>query len=248
MHKPCWTSLSRRRPPRQPPQNATFSPALTEHGIDAGTAEDAQVRVATAVANAARDYDLMKARNREAAALRRDIERASEGEQVAQMLGRMLSARRFEAWLCGEALDSLVIEASETLMSLSGGQYELDRTDSNDFVVVDYHDAGARRPVQTLSGGETFQASLALALALAKQVVSLSGGHRELDSIFLDEGFGTLDETTLDMVASTLEGLTEDGGRMVGVITHVPALADRVPVKFRVTRDGTGSHLRKERA
>ena len=153
----------------------------------------------------------------------------------------------FERWLCSEALDSLVAEASVTLRELSGGQYELDRDERNELVVIDYEDAGARRPVHTLSGGETFQASLALALALSRQVVELSAGMRDLNSMFLDEGFGTLDEDTLETVASTLERLAEDSGRMVGIVTHVAALAERVPVRFVVSRTGTSSALREER-
>jgi exonuclease SbcC len=144
------------------------------------------------------------------------------------------------------ALDSLVAEASVTLMELSGGQYELDRDDRNDLVVIDYQDAAASRPVHTLSGGETFQASLALALALSRQVVQLSAGVRDLNSMFLDEGFGTLDPETLDTVASTLERLAADKDRMVGLVTHVAALAERVPVRFVVSRDGATSTLRRE--
>ena len=154
------------------------------------------------------------------------------------MLGSLLRANTFERWLCSEALDSLVLEASATLMELSGDQYQLDRDDRNDLVVIDYNDAGTRRPVHTLSGGETFQASLALALALSHQVIALSAGMRDLNSMFLDEGFGTLDEDTLDTVATTLERLAADSGRMVGIVTHVAALADRVPVRFVVSRDG----------
>jgi exonuclease SbcC len=163
------------------------------------------------------------------------------------MLGRLLRATSFERWLCGEALDSLVAQASETLMELSGGQYQLDRDDRNDLVVIDYQDAGASRPVHTLSGGETFQASLALALALSRQVTGLSAGKRDLNSMFLDEGFGTLDEDTLETVASTLERLAADSDRMVGIITHVPALAERAKVRFVVGRAGSTSTLRKER-
>ena len=151
----------------------------------------------------------------------------------------MLQANTFERWLCGEALDSLVAEASETLMELSGGQYQLDRDERNELIVIDYQDAGSRRPVHTLSGGETFQASLALALALSRQVIGLSAGMRDLNSMFLDEGFGTLDEDTLETVATTLERLATDSDRMVGVITHVPALAERVPVRFVVSHTGT---------
>ncbi len=132
-------------------------------------------------------------------------------------------------------------------MDLSAGQYQLDRDDRNDLVVIDFQDAGARRPVHTLSGGETFQASLALALALSRQVVQLSAGMRELNSMFLDEGFGTLDPQTLDTVATTLERLAAGKDRMVGLITHVAALAERVPVRFVVSRDGATSSLRRER-
>jgi DNA repair protein SbcC/Rad50 len=151
------------------------------------------------------------------AAIRRDRDRAArldeqvrahrEDEHVAAELGRLLRATSFERWLCSEALDSLVAEASATLTELSGGQYQLDRDERNDLVVIDFQDAGAIRPVHTLSGGETFQASLALALALSRQVVQLSAGMRDLNSMFLDEGFGTLDPETLDTVATTLERL-----------------------------------------
>jgi exonuclease SbcC len=133
-------------------------------------------------------------------------------------------------------------------MELSAGQYELDRDERNELVVIDHADAGARRPVHTLSGGETFQASLALALALSRQVIGLSAGMRDLNSMFLDEGFGTLDEDTLETVAATLERLAGGSGRMVGVVTHVPALAERVPVRFVVSRAAGTSALRKERA
>ena len=102
--------------------------------------------------------------------------------------------------------------------------------------------------MHTLSGGETFQASLALALALSSQVIGLSAGMRDLNSMFLDEGFGTLDEDTLETVATTLERLATDSDRMVGVITHVAALAERVPVRFVVSHTGGTSTLRKERA
>ena len=161
--------------------------------------------------------------------------------------GNLLRANSFERWLCGEALDTLMTEASQTLMELSGGQYQLDRDDRNDLVVIDFEDAGARRPVHTLSGGETFQASLALALALSRQVVGLSAGMRDLNSMFLDEGFGTLDGDTLETVGTTLERLSVGSDRMIGIITHVAALAERAPVRFVVSHTGATSALRKER-
>ena len=75
----------------------------------------------------------------------------------------------------------------------------------------------------------------------------VDAGMRDLNSMFLDEGFGTLDSDTLETVATTLERLAADSDRMVGIITHVPALAERVPVRFIVSRDGATPALRKER-
>src|SRR5262245_6204926 len=207
-----------------------------------------EAAIATHAERASNRLASVRAERRAAAKLDEQIKAHREDEQVAAMLGRLLRASSFERWLCGEALDSLVAEASETLMELSGGQYQLDRDDRNELWVIDYQDAAARRPVHTLSGGETFQASLALALALSRQVIGLSGGMRDLNSRFLDEGFGTLDEDTLETVGTTLERLSLDSERMIGIITHVPALAERVPVRFVVSRAGTTSTLRREGA
>jgi DNA repair protein SbcC/Rad50 len=222
---------------------------LAEHGIT-GLTDPARITAAVAERRTRAEKELEAVRQalRQAARLDRQIADAREEEQVAATLGGLLKANTFERWLCSEALDSLVAEASATLMALSGGQYQLDRDERNELVVVDFEDAGARRPVHTLSGGETFQASLALALALSRQVVELSSGLRDLNSMFLDEGFGTLDEDTLETVASTLERVAADSGRMVGIVTHVAALAERVPVRFVVSRTGSTSALRQERA
>jgi exonuclease SbcC len=222
---------------------------VADSGI-AGVTDPTRAPTAVAQAHARAEADLAAIRQnlQKAARLDEQIKAHREEEQVAVMLGNALRATSFERWLCGEALDSLMIEASQTLMELSGGQYQLDRDDRNELMVIDYQDAGSRRPVHTLSGGETFQASLALALALSRQVTSLSAGLRDLNSMFLDEGFGTLDEETLETVATTLERLATDSDRMIGVITHVPALAERVPVRFVVSHAGGSSAIRKERS
>jgi exonuclease SbcC len=188
----------------------------------------------------------VKRRRAEAAALEQQRAEAIESQRVAKSLGQLLRADGFQRWLLGTALDVLVADASRTLADLSSGQFELGH-DGTDFLVVDHFDADSRRPVKTLSGGETFQASLALALALSSQLAGMAAaGAARLDSIFLDEGFGTLDEATLDVVASTLENLAADGDRMVGVVTHVPALAERVPIRFAVRRDQRGSSVTRE--
>jgi DNA repair protein SbcC/Rad50 len=169
-----------------------------------------------------------------AAKLREQLEAARADHDVAQMLGELLRSNRFEKWMLAEALDVLVRAASTTLFALSQGRFSLASDADEEFVVVDHANADETRSVRTLSGGETFQASLALALALSDQLASLSSsGGSKLDSILLDEGFGSLDADTLDAVATTIEALGTEG-RMVGLVTHVPALAERVPVRFRV--------------
>jgi DNA repair protein SbcC/Rad50 len=164
--------------------------------------------------------------------------------QVARTLATHLRANNFERWLLTEALDLLVSGGSRILRELSGGQYELVAR-SSEFFVVDHHDAGLARPVRTLSGGETFQASLALALALAEQLSGMAGGVASLESILLDEGFGTLDAATLDSVAATLENLAARGDRMVGVVTHVGSLAERIPVRFEIHKDARTARVER---
>jgi exonuclease SbcC len=171
------------------------------------------------------------------AALVRDL-------RVAKSLAGHLRANNFERWLLEEALDLLVDGASRILRELTGDQYEL-MHDKGEFYVLDQHDAGLRRGVRTLSGGETFQASLALALALSEQLAGMSTTAASLESIVLDEGFGTLDAATLDVVAATLENLAARGDRMVGLVTHVHALADRVPVRFEVHKDARTAYVER---
>ncbi|MGO9292376.1 MAG: AAA family ATPase [Streptosporangiaceae bacterium] len=227
---------------------AELTMLLAAHGVtDITDPARAPAAVAAYTIRAENELETVREHRKKAAKLEEQIRARREEEQVATELGRLLRASSFERWLCSEALDSLVAEASVTLMELSGGQYQLDRDDRNELVVIDYEDAGARRPVNTLSGGETFQASLALALALSRQVVGLSAGMRDLNSMFLDEGFGTLDEDTLETVGTTLERLSADSDRMIGIITHVAALAERAPVRFVVSHTGATSALRKER-
>ncbi|MGH3717133.1 MAG: SbcC/MukB-like Walker B domain-containing protein, partial [Micromonosporaceae bacterium] len=173
-------------------------------------------------------------------------QRAGHASQalLAKSLAGHLRATNFERWLLEEALDLLVAGASAILRQLSGGQYDLEH-DKGEFVVVDHHDADLRRAVRTLSGGETFQASLALALALSEQLAGMSTAAASLESIVLDEGFGTLDAGTLDTVAATLENLAARGDRMVGVVTHVPALAERIPIRYEVSKDARTARVER---
>jgi exonuclease SbcC len=176
------------------------------------------------------------------------IETEREQELLAAELGRLLDKAHFGQWLVDEALRGLVAGASELLDRLSGGQYALTTSPDGDLLVVDRVNADETRSVRSLSGGETFQASLALALALADRIADLAAeGAATLESIFLDEGFGTLDPETLDVVAGTIESLGS-GERVVGIVTHVPELAERMPVRFRVRKTGRTSTVTREEA
>lgn len=167
--------------------------------------------------------------------LKRDIKKARGEVAVAETLWTHLHADRFEKWLLAEAFRRLSDGASEILKRLSNDRYSF-RHSGSDFEVVDHANAGEARSARTLSGGETFLASLSLALALADQVADLATqGTARLESIFLDEGFGTLDPDTLDIAANSIEELGA-GGRMVGVVTHVNELAERMPVQFKVSK------------
>ena len=135
----------------------------------------------------------------------------------------------------GEIVAGLAARASDRLYELSSGHFSLD-ADELDFVVVDHTNGDTRRDAKTLSGGETFLASLALALALADGIVDMSTRiANPVESLFLDEGFGTLDGDYLDVVASAVEELGAQG-RMVVVITHIDELAERMPTRFELTK------------
>lgn len=151
--------------------------------------------------------------------------------------------RYYLATMFGEVID----EANNRLEKMSGGRYRFKRKEDTtgrerkaglDLEIVDDY-TGAARPVETLSGGESFLASLSLALGLAAVVQNNSGGIK-LDTIFIDEGFGTLDAETLDFAMKTLIDL-QSGGRLVGIISHVEELKNQMPVRLEVTKSKVGS-------
>ncbi len=156
-----------------------------------------------------------------------------------------------ETYIQMNYFDRILRKANLRLMTMSSGQYELKRREDSDnkkekagleLNVIDHYN-GSERSVKTLSGGETFQASLSLALGLSDEIQSRTGGIR-LDAMFVDEGFGSLDEDALNQALKALEGLTE-GERLVGIISHVSELKERIDHKIVVTRcrnrEGTGS-------
>ncbi|SBT36964.1 AAA family ATPase [Micromonospora auratinigra] len=221
---------------------ARIAALFTAAGLEPG--DDPLRDAAVAVERAEAELRRLTERREQAAELREQRAGHEREARVARALAGHLRANNFERWLLAEALDLLVDGASRILRELSNGQYDLIH-DKGEFFVVDHHDAGLRRGVRTLSGGETFQASLALALALSEQLSGMSTTAASLESIVLDEGFGTLDAATLDTVAATLENLAARGDRMVGVVTHVPALAERIPVRFEVRKDARTARVER---
>ena len=153
----------------------------------------------------------------------------------------------FQRFVLAALLDDVLISASERLHRMSKGRYRLLRaTDPKDAraaggLDLDVEDAytGKTRHVSSLSGGESFQAALALALGLADTVQSHTGGVR-LDTVFVDEGFGSLDPEALDLAINTLIDL-QQSGRLVGVISHVADLKERIDVRLQVTAGKGGS-------
>jgi len=173
-----------------------------------------------------------------------DLEAVRNHALVARTLGSHLSATGFGRWLQNRILQWLVAGATARLKDLSSGQYSLDMDSRNEFLVIDHRNADEPRPAKTLSGGETFLASLALALSLAEQVAGLAAhGSPRLEALFLDEGFGALDPETLDVVAASIDQLGAE--RMVGLVTHVAELANRIPVQYRVRKVGNSSSVER---
>jgi exonuclease SbcC len=160
---------------------------------------------------------------------------------------------RLSAYVLAARLEQVVAAANERLARMSGTRYSLEHTVDRAAGERGRHGTGGlglrvvdgwtgrHREPGTLSGGETFITSLALALGLA-DVVTTEAGGTEIGTLFVDEGFGTLDEDTLDEVMEVLDGL-RDGGRAVGIVSHVAELRTRIPAQLQVRKTRTGSTL-----
>ncbi len=156
---------------------------------------------------------------------------------------------RLSAYVLAYRLTQVVAAANARLSGMSDQRYSLEHTGRRGAgetrgglsLLVRDDWSGETRDPATLSGGETFVVSLALALGLA-DVVTQEAGGADLDTLFVDEGFGTLDADTLDDVMDTLDSL-RDGGRVVGVVSHVAEMRDRIPTQLEVRKSRHGSTL-----
>lgn len=146
-------------------------------------------------------------------------------------ISHLVRGKRFVEFVAGRQLSYITWEASRRLMEITGNRYQLELSKEGEFVIGDLHNGGVMRSCSTLSGGETFLASLSLALALSSQIQLK--GQAKIEIFFLDEGFGALDYNLLDIVMNSLEKL-RDEELVVGIISHKEELKSRVPVKLLI--------------
>jgi DNA repair protein SbcC/Rad50 len=185
-------------------------------------------------------------------ALRPLRERASQIRRLADLANGTSAANQYKmtlsSFVLAARLEEVAAAASERLLTMTAGRYSLVHSDARkgnakaglSLLACDAW-TGIDRDTATLSGGETFLASLALALGLADVVTAESAGT-PMEALFVDEGFGTLDEDTLDEVMNVLDGLRA-GGRIVGIVSHVTELRQRIPAQVHVRKGRAGSHV-----
>ena len=168
-------------------------------------------------------------------------------------VGKGKAKVELETFVQMSLFDRILRRANKRLEIMSGGQYDLKRSDAGaagsrsqsglDLDVIDHYN-GSVRSVKSLSGGESFLASLSLAIGLSDEIQAHAGGIR-LDTMFIDEGFGSLDQDTLDQAMNAMQGLTEGGERLIGIISHVTELQNRIGRQIIVRKDREkGSHTR----
>jgi exonuclease SbcC len=219
---------------------------LASSEYDAAVSEAARLKqVHESTAQLQRDFQSASTHAAEANA---QYETVSRVAQIAR--GKLPPKLSFQRFVLAALLDEVLVSASHRLIRMSRGRYQLARTEAAehggraaglDLVVTDTY-TGTSRPVATLSGGESFLAALALSLGLADVVQTYSGGIF-LDTLFIDEGFGSLDPDALDLALDTLTSLNAKG-RLVGIISHVPELQARISTRLEVTPTEHGSVAR----
>jgi exonuclease SbcC len=224
-------------------QAAASEQAAREAMLASGLAEKS-VRT---LARIAADYTARAAAGREP---RERAALLSAVAEAARGMGDNNYRMSLNSYVLAARLEQVAVAASERLVGMSDGRYTLQHSDAKaargaksglGLEVVDQW-TGQRRDTATLSGGESFMASLALALGLADVVQQESGGV-DIETLFVDEGFGSLDEQALEQVMDALEGL-RDGGRVVGLVSHVAEMKQRISTQLQVVKGRNGSTLR----
>ncbi len=172
----------------------------------------------------------------------KDLENLATGNNSRRLV--------FEQYVLAGYFEEILRAANLRFAKMTGGRYEMSRLqqvgdgrvkDNLEIEVLDYY-TGKYRSVRTLSGGESFKASLSLALGMSDVIQAMNGGIR-VDALFVDEGFGTLDEESLDQACSTLMSLAEKK-HLIGIISHVPELRERIDNQLIVEKSGNGSRIK----
>jgi exonuclease SbcC len=241
-----------------------FPVYIPERGFEAAEIhprlENIELEMAAAETERDRAAAALDALERDATQLREEIRRYDELTKSAAELtgladdlsGKNPRKKSFDAWLLGLYLAEVAAYATRRLQRMSESRYSLllDNTGETgrartglDLAVFDAY-TGKTRPCATLSGGESFMASISLALGLADSIQNRTGGIR-LDAVFIDEGFGSLDDATLEKALGILEELRDH--RMVGLISHVGEMKSRIPSRIEVVKSGSGSKIRIEK-
>ncbi len=154
--------------------------------------------------------------------------------ETIKTLKNLFKASGFVNYVSSVYLQNLINATNERFSALTRQKLRLELTESNDFIIRDYLNEGKTRSVKTLSGGQTFQASLSLALALADNIQSMSKSQNNF--FFLDEGFGSLDKESLAVVFQSLKSLRKEN-RVVGVISHVEELQQEIDSYLKIEND-----------
>ncbi len=166
--------------------------------------------------------------------LEKELENLNERGANIKTMKRMFHGSGFVNYISSVYLQNLCLTANERFFKMTKQKLSLELSNDNNFEVRDYLNGGKLRNVKTLSGGQTFQAALSLALALSDNVQSLT--QTDQNFFFLDEGFGSLDKEAMEIVFNTLKGLKKEN-RIVGIISHVEELQQEIPLFLKITQD-----------
>ncbi|WP_166870855.1 AAA family ATPase [Salinibacterium sp. ZJ450] len=232
--------------PDEPVSTDAAAEHLTACRAAHSTATEAQGSVRERHAQLERLVTDVERRLASSAALRDEYEQVRSLADAVQGGKSNTKRMRLETYVLAAQLEEIVAAANGRLRTMTSGRYELQHDDSVQYrntrsglglAILDQH-TGRARATHSLSGGETFLASLALALGLAEVVTNQAGGIT-LDTLFVDEGFGSLDGETLEIAMSTLDSLRA-GGRTIGLISHVEAMKEQIPAKLRISVTDAG--------
>lgn len=222
----------------------TTIPDLVQHEASIGTLQAEKKALDDAIVEIDVKLKMDDEKLKRKGALIKQLTEAEAGKARWTSLNNWLGGaggEKFKRYAQGITLRQLLAAANPHLSAMTQGRYELmwdpEETDAAKLLpsVVDKDQAGETRPVTNLSGGERFQVSLALALGLSE----MSGNRLSVDSLFLDEGFGTLDGKTLEAALDTLCRIQQEG-KLIGIISHVTEVGERIPTQIEVKKIGGG--------